>query len=133
ECRLGAEAGSVVCKRADIRSRRCRALGRSRQCRGTFTEEGVHGRKTLGAWKNRRQFAIIPYMIKIPRNLRAYQVARIRDILAYVQERVPHYLDQLQKAGLSPRGFSDLSDLCHVPFTTKGDLQSGYPLGFLAI
>jgi len=58
----------------------------------------------------------------------ALQLARLRETLARVRERVTFYRDRLGAADV--RGLDDLTAL---PFTRKTDLREHYPFGLLAV
>ncbi len=45
----------------------------------------------------------------------------------------PFYHRKFQEWGLAPSSFQSLDDLARLPFTTKDDLRSGYPYGFLTV
>lgn len=48
--------------------------------------------------------------------------------------KTPFYGERLNKIGLrAPADIRSLSDAAKIPFTTKDDLRSGYPDGFLAV
>jgi phenylacetate-CoA ligase len=61
--------------------------------------------------------------------LETLQTARLRELVAYLRERVPFYRDSLADAG----DVSSLDDLARLPFTRKDDLREHYPLGLLAV
>ncbi|MDM7925751.1 MAG: phenylacetate--CoA ligase [bacterium] len=70
----------------------------------------------------------------LPRNrLRALQTERLRSVVRTVHEKVPFYRDLFKRSGLTPHDVRSLDDLRKLPFTTKADLQSGYPYGFFAV
>jgi phenylacetate-CoA ligase len=47
--------------------------------------------------------------------------------------QVPFYRERYQEAGIDVEGIRSLEDVEKIPFTTKKDLQSGYPFGFFAV
>ena len=61
--------------------------------------------------------------------LRQLQSQRLRDLVAYLRERVPLYRDRLAGAD-DIRGVDDLHRL---PFTRKEDLRETYPFGMFAV
>jgi phenylacetate-CoA ligase len=65
--------------------------------------------------------------------LRALQLARLKDTLVCCYERVPHYRKKFDAAGVHPTDVRDFSDLARFPFTTKEDLRQNYPFGMLAV
>ena len=65
--------------------------------------------------------------------LRALQTERLRDTLRRAYERVPHYRESFDAAGVHPDGLGALEDLGRFPFTTKEDLRANYPFGMFAV
>jgi len=65
--------------------------------------------------------------------LRALQLDRLKATLARVYERVPHYREKFDAAGVHPRDVGQLADLARFPFTAKDDLKDGYPFGLFAV
>jgi phenylacetate-CoA ligase len=65
----------------------------------------------------------------LPRErLEALQLERLRDLVAYLRERVPLYRERL--AGVE---IESLADLPRLPFTRKDDLRDTYPFGMFAV
>jgi len=70
----------------------------------------------------------------LPREaLIAIQLRRLRATLERVYATVPFYKNQMNKAGITPNDIQSLSDLAHIPFTTKKDLRDNYPFGMFAV
>ncbi len=65
--------------------------------------------------------------------LEALQLERLRDSLTRAYDKVPHYRAAFDEAGLRPHDVTALSDLGHLPFTTKADLRDNYPFGMFAV
>ena len=65
--------------------------------------------------------------------LRALQLARLRDALSYAYDRVPHYRQAFDAAGVHPDHLKRLDDIAKFPFTTKDDLRQNYPFGMFAV
>src|SRR6476659_9234148 len=65
--------------------------------------------------------------------LRALQLARLREVVHYSYERVPHYRQKFDEAGVRPGDLKDFSDLARFPFTSKDDLRQNYPFGMFAV
>ncbi len=65
--------------------------------------------------------------------LRASQLANLRETLARVYEHVPHYRRAFDDAGVHPDDVTSLADLARFPFTTKEDLRQNYPFGMFAV
>ncbi|MFE2474340.1 phenylacetate--CoA ligase PaaK [Streptomyces sp. NPDC059389] len=65
--------------------------------------------------------------------LAALQLRRLRATLSHAYERVPHYRQAFDKAGVHPDDCRSLADLALFPFTTKADLRDQYPFGMFAV
>jgi len=65
--------------------------------------------------------------------LRAVQLARLKQTLAHAYARVPHYQAAFDAAGARPEDLRRLEDLPRFPFTTKEDLRRNYPFGMFAV
>jgi phenylacetate-CoA ligase len=65
--------------------------------------------------------------------LRALQLARLKEALHYSYERVPHYRQKFDAAGVRPGDLMEFSDLARFPFTSKDDLRQNYPFGMFAV
>ncbi|MBO0802734.1 MAG: phenylacetate--CoA ligase [Nocardiopsaceae bacterium] len=65
--------------------------------------------------------------------LRARQLAGLRQTLRRVYANVPFYTGRLDKLGMVPDDVQDLADLARLPLTTKDELRSTYPFGLLAV
>ncbi|MGH3471029.1 MAG: AMP-binding protein, partial [Nocardioidaceae bacterium] len=65
--------------------------------------------------------------------LRALQLARLRQTLHRVYEQIPHYTSAFEAAGVHPDDLHELSDLSRFPFTSKADLRDNYPFGMFAV
>src|SRR4051812_36671830 len=74
---------------------------------------------------------------EVPRLTRAeleeLQLERLRDTLARVYARVPHYTRAFDEARVGPEDLNTLADLARFPFTTKADLRDHYPFGMFAV
>jgi len=69
----------------------------------------------------------------LPReDLEALQVATLRKTIR-AAEKAPFYRQALTENGTTPEKVKGLDDLRRLPFTTKQDLRSGFPDGFLAV
>ncbi len=64
--------------------------------------------------------------------LEQLQLARARDMLARVYERVPFYRAQLGDTGFEPGDLTSLDDFAALPFTEKTDFRDNYPYGLFA-
>jgi phenylacetate-CoA ligase len=66
-------------------------------------------------------------------DLEAYQLTQLKAVVTHAL-RTPFYRDRLSRVGIhSDADIKNLDDLAQIPFTTKGDLRSGFPYGFLSI
>jgi phenylacetate-CoA ligase len=65
--------------------------------------------------------------------LRALQLDRLRWSLHHAWDKVPHYRQRFEQAGVHPDELKSLEDLQRFPFTTKDDLRSTYPFGMFAV
>ncbi len=65
--------------------------------------------------------------------LRAFQLDKLKETIAWVYEKVPFYRERLEESGLSPADIQSLDDLTRLPFTTKSDLRENYPFGLFAV
>jgi phenylacetate-CoA ligase len=65
--------------------------------------------------------------------LRALQLARLKEAVHYSYERVPHYRQKFDAAGVHPGDLKSFADLARFPFTSKDDLRQNYPFGMFAV
>jgi len=65
--------------------------------------------------------------------LRALQLARLRESLARTYAQVAPYRAKCEAAGVHPDDLRHLEDLGRFPFTLKEDLRQHYPYGLLAV
>jgi phenylacetate-CoA ligase len=69
----------------------------------------------------------------LPREeLEALQLARLKKTVRAAQ-KAPFYRQALSRERITPDQLTTLDDLKHIPFTTKPDLRTGFPDGFLAV
>ena len=64
--------------------------------------------------------------------LRAMQLARLRQIVARAYDRVKLFRQRMDERGLLPSDIQSLADLQRLPFTVKMDLRDTYPYGLFA-
>ena len=67
------------------------------------------------------------------RELEALQLERLKWTVKYCFDNVPFYNNRLTKAGVLPDKIKVLSDIQHIPFTTKDDIRDNYPFGLFAV
>lgn len=65
--------------------------------------------------------------------MRALQLARLKEIVAYAYEHVPFYRKKYDEAGVKPSDIHKLEDIEKLPFVTKADLRDNYPYGLLSV
>ena len=65
--------------------------------------------------------------------LQALQLARLKQTLQHAYDKVPHYKQAFDAAGVHPSDLKTLADLSKFPFTTKHDLRANYPFGMFAV
>ncbi|TLM74039.1 MAG: phenylacetate--CoA ligase [Actinobacteria bacterium] len=61
------------------------------------------------------------------------QLRRLQTTLAWVYERVAHYRDAMDEAGVRPKDIHSLADIRKLPFTDKTVLRDTYPFGLFAV
>ncbi len=65
--------------------------------------------------------------------IRKLQLKYLRDTVAWVYARVPHYKRKLDQAGIKAEDIQSLEDAARLPFTVKDDLRENYPFGLCAV
>lgn len=65
--------------------------------------------------------------------LERLQLELLQSTLKRAYEQVPLYRTRFDEAGIKPEDVKSLSDLRHLPFTTKQDLRDTYPFGMFAV
>jgi phenylacetate-CoA ligase len=65
-------------------------------------------------------------------DLEKLQLERLRETVLRVQF-LPFYREKLKELGIDPDDIQTYDDVKKLPFTTKKDLQQGYPFGFVAV
>ena len=66
------------------------------------------------------------------RDLAALQRRRLKRSLAHAYERVAHFRQKFDEAGVTPDSLGSLS-IADFPFTQKSDLRDNYPFGLFAV
>lgn len=64
--------------------------------------------------------------------MRALQLKRLQETVAYEYEHVPYYAEKMDKTGVKPEDIQTLEDIELLPFITKEDLAENYPMGLTA-
>ncbi|WP_159611910.1 phenylacetate--CoA ligase family protein [Glutamicibacter sp. JC586] len=65
--------------------------------------------------------------------IESIQLERLKDTLHLAYNKVPHYKQKYDAAGVHPNDLKELSDLSIFPFTEKEDLRKTYPFGMFAV
>ena len=65
--------------------------------------------------------------------LQALQLARLKQTLQLAYDKVPHYKQAFDAAGVHPADLKTLADIAKFPFTTTHDLRANYPFGMFAV
>ena len=65
--------------------------------------------------------------------LQMLQLTRLKQTLQHAYDKVPHYKQTFDTAGVHPSDLKTLADLSKFPFTTKHDLRANYPFGMFAV
>lgn len=63
----------------------------------------------------------------------SYQEEKLREFVPRVYSNSPFYRRKLDEAGVDPKSVKTIADLGRLPFTTKDELRTGYPLGLMAV
>lgn len=61
------------------------------------------------------------------------QLARLKQTVWQVWEKVPAYRKKMEEAGVKPEDIKSLKDLGKLPFVTKQDMRDNYPFGLFAV
>lgn len=61
------------------------------------------------------------------------QEEKLREFVPRVYCNSPFYRRKLDEAGVDPKSVKTIADLGRLPFTTKDELRTGYPLGLMAV
>lgn len=63
----------------------------------------------------------------------SYQEEKLREFVPRVYSNSPFYRRKLDEAGVDPKSVRTIADMGRLPFTTKDELRTGYPLGLMAV
>ena len=70
----------------------------------------------------------------MPRSeLEVFQLERLQSTLNRAYLNVAHYRRALDSAGILPDAVKSLSDIKNLPFTTRADIEKGYPYDMFAV
>ena len=67
------------------------------------------------------------------KELKKFQLKKLKETVAWVSERVPFYKNKFKKMGVSAQDLKSLEDVAKLPFTVKTDLRDNYPFGLCAV
>jgi len=65
--------------------------------------------------------------------LQKFQLQKLRETVAWVYAKIPHYKKKLDEAGVKADDIKRLEDVAKLPFTIKDDLRENYPFGLCAV
>lgn len=65
--------------------------------------------------------------------IRRFQLEKLKETVAWVQQRVPFYQKKFAEAGVRAEDIKSLEDVAKLPFTVKNDLRDNYPFGLCAV
>lgn len=66
-------------------------------------------------------------------DIRALQLEKLKETVAYAYERVPYYRQKLDEMGVAPSDIQTLEDVRKLPFTDKAVLRETFPFGLFAV
>jgi phenylacetate-CoA ligase len=70
----------------------------------------------------------------MPRSeLKALQLSRLKTTVERAYNKVPHYKQKFDAAGVKLSDLKSLADLTRFPFSVKSDLRDNYPFGMFAV
>lgn len=78
------------------------------------------------AWNN--EFECLPR-----EELRKFQLQKLKETVAWVNERVPFYKRRLEEAGITADDIKSLEDTAKLPVTVKNDLRDNYPFDLCSV
>ncbi len=65
--------------------------------------------------------------------LKAFQLEKLKETVAWVNEKVPFYRNRFKEMGISADDIKTLDDVAKLPFTVKDDLRDNYPFQLCAV
>ena len=65
--------------------------------------------------------------------LQKFQLEKLKETVAWVSERIPHYQKKFKEMGVSADDIKSIEDVSKLPFTEKNDLRDNYPFGLCAV
>jgi len=65
--------------------------------------------------------------------LQKFQLEKLKETLAWVNERVPFYRRNLEQSGIRVEDIKSLEDVNKLPVTVKNDLRDNYPFDLCAV
>ena len=67
------------------------------------------------------------------KDIEALQLERLKRICQYCYDNVPFYHKRMDEVGFDPAKIRVLTDIEHMPYTTKEDIRDNYPTGLFAV
>ena len=65
-------------------------------------------------------------------DIRKFQLAKLKETVAWVYKRVPFYREKLDKMRINADSLQKVEDVAELPLTVKNDLRDNYPFGLCA-
>ena len=65
--------------------------------------------------------------------LRKLQSERLKNLVAYLDERSEFYKRKFSESGLFPQDIKSIEDISKLPITYKQDLRDSYPFGLFTV
>lgn len=65
--------------------------------------------------------------------LQKFQLEKLKDTVAWVNDRVPFYRRKFETLGVSAEDIKSLEDIAKLPVTVKNDLRDNYPFDLCAV
>jgi phenylacetate-CoA ligase len=65
--------------------------------------------------------------------LQAFQLEKLKETVAWAEEKIPFYKKKLQEKGISASDIQTLDDVAKLPTTEKNDLRDNYPFDLCAV
>ena len=66
-------------------------------------------------------------------DLQKFQLEKLKETVAWVNEKIPFYRRKLEEAGVKPDHIQGLEDISKLPVTVKNDLRDNYPFDLCAV
>ncbi len=80
-----------------------------------------------------RKYWDVKYETMKESELKAFQLAQLKETVQWAYDRVPFYKKAFDDRGIKPSDLVNLEDLAKFPLTAKTDLRDNYPFGMCAV